>query len=192
LFARDKPTYVWHDSFICDTWLIHNTRAYTWRDSFICNMTLWRRETARLDSFSCVMWLVHMCKVTRSYVWLDSFISDMTMTTGDCTWHDTFTCMNETWLNHMCDVNHSYVWRDLTNTCDVTGICPDHVWALLFGPCCLGQADVAPPGRDGGMGFQRRQLFLFNLCSFAFGFEYSTVGRHVAWHGLQFARTCWH
>jgi len=32
-------SYVWHDSFICVTWLIHMcdmTHSYVWHDSFIC------------------------------------------------------------------------------------------------------------------------------------------------------------
>ena len=52
--------YVWHDSFICVTWLIHMcdmTHAYVWHDSFIC-----------------VAWLIHMCDMTHAYVWHDSFI----------------------------------------------------------------------------------------------------------------------
>ena len=43
-------SYVWHDSFICVTWLIHKcdmTHSYVWRVSFIC-----------------VTWLIHMCDMT--------------------------------------------------------------------------------------------------------------------------------
>jgi len=38
-------SYVWHDSFICATWLIH-----------MCDMT-----------HSCVSWLMHMCDLTHSH-----------------------------------------------------------------------------------------------------------------------------
>jgi len=44
----------------------------------------------------------------------------------------------------------------------------------------LGQADVVPPWRGGGKGFQRKPLFLFILYEFAYDFEYSIAGRHVA------------
>ena len=53
-------SYVWHDSFICVTWLIHmcdKTRSYVWHDSFVC-----------------VTWLIRMCDMTHSYVWHDSFL----------------------------------------------------------------------------------------------------------------------
>ena len=67
--------YVWHDSFICVTWLIHMcdmTHTYVWplshscvaRDSFVC---VWH------DSFICVTWLVHACDMPHSCVWHDSF-----------------------------------------------------------------------------------------------------------------------
>jgi len=45
----------------------------------------------------------------------------------------------------------------------------------------LGQADVVPPRRGGGQGFRRMPLFLFCLYQFAYDFEYSIAGRHVAW-----------
>jgi len=53
-------TYVWQDSFICVTWLVHMcdmTHAYVWHDSFMC-----------------LTWLVPKCDMTNSYVWHDSCI----------------------------------------------------------------------------------------------------------------------
>jgi len=81
-------SYVWHDSFICVTWLNHmcdihmcdTTHSYVWHDSFIC------------------AWLIHMCDMTRSRV-RHSYV-----------WHDSFICV--TWLIHMCDMTHSHVWHD--------------------------------------------------------------------------------
>ena len=114
-------SYVWHDSFICVTWLIHMcdiTSPYVWHDSF-------RRVTSP----------IHMCDMTHSYVWHDSFIcvtwlshtSDMT---SPYTWHNSITCV--TWLMHMCDMTHSYVGHDsftcvtwLIRMCDMT---PIYVW----------------------------------------------------------------
>ena len=80
-------SYVWHDSFICVTWLIHMcdmTHSYVWHDSFMTHSYVWH------DSFICVTWLIHMCdmthswlirmcdiKMTYSYVWHDSFTHDI-------------------------------------------------------------------------------------------------------------------
>jgi len=75
--------YVWHDSFMCVTWLMnmgciqadHVTHSYVWHDSFIC-----------------VTWLFYMRDMTRSYVWHDSF-------------------MRVTWLVvHMCDITRVTGW----------------------------------------------------------------------------------
>jgi len=100
-------SYVWHDSFICGTWLFHMwdmTHSYVWHDSFIC-----------------VTWRIHMCDMTHSYVWQDSFAC----VTHSCAWHDTLICV--TWPIHMCDMTHSYVWHDsfiratwLIRMCDMT------------------------------------------------------------------------
>jgi len=75
-------SYVWHDSVICMTWLIHvcdMTHTYVWHDSFIC-----------------VTWNIHMCDMTHSSVWHDSFVQ----------------VTQVTWLICMCDMTHSYVWHD--------------------------------------------------------------------------------
>ena len=51
-------SYVWHDSFICLTWLIHMydmTHSYVWHVSFIC-----------------MTWLIHMGDMTRAHVWHDT------------------------------------------------------------------------------------------------------------------------
>ena len=53
--------YVWHDSFICVTRLIHTHRRC------LC-LQVWR------DSFICVTCLIRMCDMTHLYVWHDSFI----------------------------------------------------------------------------------------------------------------------
>jgi len=69
-------SYVWHDSFICATWLIHMcdlTHSYVWHDSFICvtwliHMCDMTHSYVRHDSFICVTWLIHICDVTYSYM----------------------------------------------------------------------------------------------------------------------------
>jgi len=97
--------YMWHDSFIRVTRLIHTcdmTHSFVWHDAFIrvtwfihtCDMThsyVWH------DAFIRVTWLIHTCDMTHSYVWHDSLI-------------------RVTRLVHMCDMTpHSYGWLDVTN-----------------------------------------------------------------------------
>jgi len=90
---------LWHDSYICVTWLIHMgdmTHSFVWHDSFICvtwliylwNMTHWYGWHA---SFICVTGLIHMGDMTHSAV---------------C--HDSFICV--TWLIHLCAMTHSNGW----------------------------------------------------------------------------------
>jgi len=75
-------SYVWHDSFICVTWLIHMcdmTHSYVWHDSFICvtwsiHMCDMTHSYVWHDPFICVTWSIHMCDMTHSYVWHGSFI----------------------------------------------------------------------------------------------------------------------
>jgi len=84
----EASIHVWHDSFICATWIVH----------------------------TCVAWFIHMCDMNHSYVWHELFICvpwlihtwDVTRTYA---LHDPFTRV--TWLIHMCAMTHSYVWRDL-------------------------------------------------------------------------------
>ena len=69
---------VWHDPFICVTWLMHTwlvhmrdvTRSYVWHDPFIC--VTWLIQVWR-DSFIQVTLLIHKCGMTHSYAWRDSF-----------------------------------------------------------------------------------------------------------------------
>jgi len=82
-------SYVWHDFFMCVTWLIH-----VWHDSLVC-----------------VTWLSYMCGMTHSYVWHDSFtcvtwLIDMFDMTHSYVWHDLLICV--AWLIDMCDMTHSY------------------------------------------------------------------------------------
>jgi len=110
-------SYVWHDSFICETWLIH-----------MCDMTHSQHST-----WLRVTWLLHMWDMTHSYVWHDSFIcetwlihildamiqSSLTLVL-DSTW------LRATWLIHMCDVTHSYERHD-SFTCEMWLILTNHL-----------------------------------------------------------------
>ena len=96
---------VWHDSFICVTWIIHlSVRC----DSLVsgCAVTHLIHE-----------W-IHSCDLTHPYVWYNS-----------CSvWPDSF--IRVTWLIHSCDLTHSYVWY---NSCSVrpdSSICV--IWLIYM------------------------------------------------------------
>jgi len=57
-------SYVWCDSFMCETWLIH-----------ICAMA---HSNMCHKSFICVPWLIHMCAMTNLRVCHGSFMRAMT------------------------------------------------------------------------------------------------------------------
>jgi len=118
--------YVWHDSSICVTWLIHVwhdssicvawlTHEYAWHDTIIRDMTprVKRLTNPHVDSFSiCVTWLIHMCDMTHSSmtwlpVWNDSLIH--MWIPSPYVWHDSSICV--TWLTHPwhdspCETTH--------------------------------------------------------------------------------------
>jgi len=88
-------SYVWHDSFICVTWLIHMcdmTHSYVRHDSFV-------QASRTLLKFTAVVWISSVlrtsgiCDMTHLYVWDDSFTRVM-------------------WLVYMCDKTHSFVRHD--------------------------------------------------------------------------------
>jgi len=140
-------SYVWHDSFTRETWLIHacDVAALTRRTPLCCvtqtkwwwiwDMThsyMWRGSLNSSDafvlcditdlcvwhaSFICVTWLIHMWDMTHSYMRRGSLNSYV--------WRDSFICV--TWLIHMCDMTHSYVRHAsficetrLIHMCDMT------------------------------------------------------------------------
>ena len=121
--------YVWHDSFMCVTWLIDicdMTHSYVWHDSFIC-----------------VTWLTHMCDMTHSYVWHVAFLCDMAYS---YVWHDSFICV--TWLIHMCDMkNHMHIVAQgvlCVSMCDMTyAVTNIYVWHDL---CKLIERNPPPRG----------------------------------------------
>ena len=131
---RDMTLCVWHDSFMCVTWLIHvcdTTHSYVWRETWrICmgdtTHCVWHDSSMCVwhDSFICVTW-----NMTHSYGWHDS-LCVMTMCV---TWlihvynttHSQHTCPRQYWwydsmcvtcLIYVCDTTHSYVWHDSSMT----------------------------------------------------------------------------
>jgi len=140
-------SYVWHDAFVCDTWLIRvcdMTHSYVWHDSF-------------------VRVILHGAWEVDAYVWHDSFIRVMThshirwtgLTHWDpyvCVWHDASICtqwflrhdsfMCVTWriymhvcdmthlylFNGVCGMTHSYSWYSYGSfICDMTLACRSYV-----------------------------------------------------------------
>ena len=100
-----NDSYVWHDSFICSTWLIHMcdmTHSYVWHDSFI-----WMTSLSHMydmppsyvwhDQCRHVVWIC-MFGVPHSHVWHNSFMR---------VWHDSFIYV--TWLIH--DSFTRVTWR---------------------------------------------------------------------------------
>jgi hypothetical protein len=77
---------VWHDSFICVTGLVFESR----NTAMNCHVKLLSCVAAQVKR---VTWLINTCDMTLSYVWHDSFI-------------------RVTWLIDICAVTHWYVCRD--------------------------------------------------------------------------------
>jgi len=98
---RPLSLYVWHDSFICVTWLVHTrdmTRPYM---SHTCDMT---RSYMWHASCMCVTWLVHMCDICMPW------LLHMCAMTPSCVRHGVFTCY--------CGVFSAYMYKWLVHVCD--------------------------------------------------------------------------
>jgi len=66
---RAAHSYVWHNAFICVTWLIHMcdmTHSYVWHDSFIC-VTWLIHHVMTLNSF-CVTWLFTVASSSCAFI----------------------------------------------------------------------------------------------------------------------------
>ena len=148
-------SYVWHDAFMCVTWLIHmcgTTHSCVWHDSFIC----WCLSVSyRADIF-------HVCvrHETHSYVWRDSFMCAaclirlthcnthcnthrntlVSLTATHTVTHTVTLTATHTCPMHTCCTALSYVWHDsfirvswLIHKCVTTH---SYVW---FDTCCNSQ-----------------------------------------------------
>jgi len=144
-------SYVWRDSFIRVTWLIHTcdvthfvrvswlipfdvTRSHAWRDSIIClKMALQKRIGSGSMS---VPWPMRACGVTYLYVWRDWLINvTLLIPIRDMAhfYKCASLCGN---ASAACAVTYAHVWRDsfmrvtpLTYTCEVTH------WHICKWPC---------------------------------------------------------
>jgi len=118
--------YVWHDSLICVTWLIHMcdmTHSYVWRDSFIC-----------------VTWLIHTCNVTHYYVWHDSFIRvtwliHTFVMTHSYVWHDSSVGLYACFI-HIISMFIIYMCDNVIYICDCFYAFPDGGHASLIQFTC--------------------------------------------------------
>ena len=147
--------HVWHDSFICVTWLIH-----------MCDMTpdicvTWLIHMCDV-THSCVTWLTQTCDVTHSYVsiiwnviqrwrmgWLrlvGSLKSYVSFAKEPCKRDDilqkrrmisrSLLIVATPYLIHMCDMTHLHMWCDsfVCVTCHIES-CHTHTKSRVFG-CC--------------------------------------------------------
>jgi len=115
-------SWVWHDSFICATRMIH-----------VCNMihkplaVFLRHVCVCHDSFMCATWLTHVCDMNGSYLRHDSISRRGIVLTGRVS-HWSYSCficvcvtwgihmrgmtVCVTWGIHMCYMTHSYLLHD--------------------------------------------------------------------------------
>jgi len=97
-------SYVWHDSFICVTWLVHMcnmTHSHVWHDSFMC---------VTLAGWSAWCVCGCGCGCGCGCVGYGVCVCVCVSCAQTHVWHDSFICV--TWLVHMCDMTRSYVYRD--------------------------------------------------------------------------------
>jgi len=122
IYVRDVTALdVWHDSFMCVTWLLHMLIHLQSPTSTPVTCVTWL-----IDPFICVTWLLHVCDITLSHVWHDSFIVWFTFRARHCplpsitrvTWPVTH------WSIYVRDVTALDVWHDSSHK-----LCPRlHVW----------------------------------------------------------------
>ena len=143
---------VWHDSFVCETWLVHaqdlRVTSCTTKHAIAC---------VTHDSFMRVTWLLRVCDMAPSCEWHDSFVCvtwllhvwhDDNLYTVACERHSRCAFHTYTWdtshtrqshvMRMQADQTRAFVcvWRDsfmcvtwLIHVCDVTHSC---VWRDSF------------------------------------------------------------
>jgi len=126
--------HMWHDSFMCVTWLNLCATYVTWL-IHVCNISGMTHSCVQHDSFMCVTYVIcfihvfDMCGMAHSSVWHMWLIH---------------VCDNMAWLIHVCDtcgMAHSCVWHIwLIHVCDIydsfmcvtymTHSCVWHIWLI--------------------------------------------------------------
>jgi len=97
--------YVWCDSFVCVTWLIHMCDM-----THSCDLYIWGAANCRVRSASMY---VHTCDVTRSYMWWLIHTCDMTHSRVVYIYGAASCRVRSASLYvHACDVTRPFVWRD--------------------------------------------------------------------------------
>jgi len=86
-------SYVRHDSFVRETWLIHEALLHVTESHVIASDSFGSKTYMRHDSFVCETWLIRTWDMTHSWGTLT------------CDW---VTC-NSAWLIHTRDMIHSHV-----------------------------------------------------------------------------------
>jgi len=84
-------SYVWHDAYLCVTWLMHIPRGM--KTGVCMHIPVWH---VWHDAFLCVTWLIPMCDMTHAYT---TRYGDWCMYEYSCV-----TCV--TWRISMCDMTH--------------------------------------------------------------------------------------
>jgi len=121
-------SYIWRDSFICVTCLIHTcdmSRSYVWHASQHTCRSLGIFDVTHSyvwhDTFVSVAWLIHL------YVWHDSFIREAWLI-RPCDMTDSNTCRNKrakqktepishVWMSHVTHTQQHLVFEFVTFSC---------------------------------------------------------------------------
>ena len=212
-------------SCICVTWLIHTwdmTHSCVWHDShrisskepwfanfvmmYLCEITyLYLRH----DSFTCVIWCMHLCDMPSTPSSEPRCACSMIMQLCDMTysyvWHDSFICVTR--LFHMCDMTHSYVWHD-SFICVTWLIRIDTLWSCncvtwLIHTCDMTHSDVCHDSFIYSMIMQLSDMthsyvwhdsficvtWLIHMCDKTHSYMWQDSFIYVTWHRWQEART---
>ena len=106
-------SYVWHDSFICVTWLIHMcdmTHSYVWHNSFICCDTLWYASAAALLMSHIITHATYECTTHISHYMYDLYAAvEACRTVRWAEWHiqTWVVVMSHIWMSHVTFMNES-------------------------------------------------------------------------------------
>ena len=127
-------SYVWHDAYICVTWLIH-----VWHDSSICATNCSFVCDSWMIKHSPVTWLIHVCRI---HTWHDLLVRDTNSSRKQPSAHPCVFVMTNGWAHpcvfssmcihvpsaHPCVFVMTHGW-DMTNS---YGTRPTDMYNMLF------------------------------------------------------------